>query len=109
LVPTGDGAYDVKLSIGIAALDLAQDGGRWQGKIHVIFAQKDKNGRQFDYRDDTLQIDVEAMRSSGVAYHQVVKPNPKASLLRVVVRDEAGNLGSVTIPLTEPQTQSIRR
>jgi VWFA-related protein len=108
LIPSDDGAYDVKLSIGIAALDLAQDDGRWQGKIHVIFAQKDQNGRQFEYRDDTLQIDLKAMRSSGLAYRQVVKPNPKASLLRVVVRDEAGNLGSVTIPLTEPQTQLIR-
>jgi hypothetical protein len=49
------------------------------------------------------------MRKSGLAYTQALKPNPKAISLRVVVRDEAGNLGSVTVPLIERQTQLIRR
>jgi hypothetical protein len=114
LVPTEAGAYEVKLNIGIGGLDLAQSGGRWQGKIHVIFAQKDRDGRQYDYRDDTVQIDLkpdtyQTMRKSGLAYTQALKPNPKAISLRVVVRDEAGNLGSVTVPLIEHQTQLIRR
>jgi hypothetical protein len=105
---------EVKLTIGIDGLDLQQEGGRWQGKIHVILAQRDAAGQQYDYRDDTVQLDLkpetyQAMQKTGLAYHQVFEPHVKASLLRVLVRDEAGDLGSVTIPLSVPQTQLIRR
>ena len=100
--------YDVRLNIGVGDLDLQQDDrGRWQGRIHVVLAQKDEVGQQLDNLDDTLQLELkpdryEAMRKSGLAYHRAFQPNPKAASLRVVVRDEAGNLGSVTIPLTAP-------
>lgn len=98
--------YDVKLTVGLEGLDLQQQNGRWQGRIHVILAQKDENGQQFDYRDDTVQLDLKpetyaASRKTGVAYHLTAPRNPKSASLRVVVRDEAGNLGSVTIPQTK--------
>jgi hypothetical protein len=105
-----DTTYDVKLIVGIEGLDLQQQNGRWQGRIHVVLAQKDENGQQFDYRDDTVQIDLEpetylAGRKTGVAYHFTVPRNPKSASLRVVVRDESGNLGSLTIPQTELRTR----
>lgn len=103
---TDDGAFDVKLSIGIEGLDLQQEAGQWKGLIHVVFAQRDEKGQEYDYRDDTLQLDLkpetyQAMRNTGLPYHQAFKPNPKAALLRVIVRDESGSLGSVTIPLAK--------
>jgi hypothetical protein len=103
-------SYDVKLFIGVEGLHLQQQNGRWQGLIHVILAQKDENGRQFDYRDDTVQLDLKpetyaASRKTGVAYHLTVPRNPKSASLRVVVRDEASNMGSVTIPQTELRTR----
>ena len=72
----------------------------------MILAQKDADGRQFDYRDDTVQLDLKpetytAMRKSGLSYHQTVRRSPKSASLRIVVRDEAGNLGTVTIPQTQ--------
>jgi VWFA-related protein len=106
MLPTVEGSYDVQISIGIDGLDLQQQNGRWQGRIHVILAQKDADGRQFDYRDDTVQLDLKpetytAMRKSGLSYHQTVRRSPKSASLRIVVRDEAGNLGTVTIPQTQ--------
>ena len=107
---SSDTAYDVKLTVGIEGLDLQQQNGRWQVRIHVVLAQKDENGQQFDYRDDTVQMDLKpetyaAGRKTGVLYHFTVPRNPKSASLRVIVRDESGNLGSVTIPQTELRTR----
>jgi VWFA-related protein len=115
LIAGDDGGYDVKLNIGVGDLDLRQDdSGHWQGRIHVVLANRDKVGQPLDHRDDTLQLDLkpdryEAMRKSGLPYHRAFQPELRASSLRVVIRDEAGNLGSVTIPLTESEKQLRRR
>jgi VWFA-related protein len=109
------GGYDVKLNIGIGDLDLQpDDSGQWQGRIHVFLAERDEVGQPLDHWDDTLQLELkadryEAMRKSGLAYHRTFQQNPGARSLRVVVMDEEGKLGSVTIPLTPPEKQLRRR
>jgi VWFA-related protein len=110
---TDGGGYDVKLRVGVGDLE-RDDNGQWQGRIHVVLANRDDVGQPLDHLDDTLQLELkpdryEAMRKDGLAYHRSFQPNPKATSLRVVVLDEAGNLGSVTIPLTPPEKQLQRR
>jgi len=94
----------VKLNIGIDAVDVQQIDGRWQGKLHVLVAQRDAEGKQYDYRDDTLKLDLkpdtyEAMLKTGLTYRQTLQAKREATSLRIIVRDESGNLGSVTVPL----------
>jgi len=107
IFPRDVGGYGVNLNIGVGDLDLQGDGDLWQGPIHLVLAQRDDTGRQLDQRDLALQLRLtpsryEALRKSGLAYHLDFSPNPKAASLRVVVLDEAGNVGSVTIPLVPP-------
>jgi hypothetical protein len=97
----------VRLGIGVAGLELKPHGDPEQGKIHVIFAQNDGDGRPFDYRDDTVQLDLKP-GTEIVAYRQASAPNPKASQLRIIVRDESGNIGSITVPLTKPCAQLLQ-
>ena len=70
----------------------------------MVVAQRDEEGKQYNYRDDALKLDLKpetysGMLKTGLVYRQVLKPDAKAVALRVVVRDEAGNLGSVTVPM----------
>jgi hypothetical protein len=97
---------EVKVSIGVGDLDLKPDDrGRWQGQIHVVLADRNDVGQQLDKLDDTLQLSLkperyEELRKSGLPYRRTFHANPKAASVRVVVCDQAGTVGSVTIPLT---------
>ena len=96
---------EVKVSIGVADLDLKPDDrGGWLGQIHVVLADRDEVGQQLDKLDDTLQLSLkperyDELRKSGLPYQRTFHANPKAASLRVVVCDDAGTVGSVTIPL----------
>ena len=102
--PASGGGYDVNIRIGIADVDLQDEGGRRRGQIRVILAQRDESGQELDQRDLGLLIDLQAdryevLRSSGLECRQSLLPIPHAMSLRVLVLDDAGDLGSVTIPL----------
>ena len=99
------GSYDLKLRIGVKDLDLQEDSGHRRGQIRLFVVRRDESGRQLDHWDQTLRLDVnperyQTLAKSGLEYHLAVQPNPDGASLRVVVRDGAGNLGSLTIPLS---------
>ncbi len=103
MVPSG-GGYALHLNIGISGVQIQEDGERWRGSVRVITVQKDDRGNQCDYRDDTLRLDLKAdtyaaMVKSGLEYDHAITLNPAAASIAVVVRDQSGNLGSVTIPV----------
>ena len=72
---------------------------------YMVLADRDDVGQQLDKLDDTLQLSLkperyEELRKSGLPYRRTFHANPKAASVRVVVCDQAGTVGSVTIPLT---------
>jgi len=104
LIAGKGGGYDVKLNIGVGGLSLHDESGRWRGQVRLLLVRKDEAGMQLDHWNGTLQLNLtpdryEALRRTGVIWHQALPPNRQAASLRVIVRDEAGTLGSVTIPL----------
>ena len=86
---------------------LEQQADRWAGKLDFLFVQKDAKGRQFNGRDDTLELRLteprfKSFNQDGMAYRQIVDRAPQATEIRIVVRDAAsGAMGSVTVPFTQ--------
>lgn len=101
------GSYDLNLTIGTLNLDLQPKNGNWAGNVDVLLVEKDSRGNEFERVSDTISMDLKPetyreMVKTGIPYQKNIVTNPKANLLRVVVRDPAtGNLGSLTVPLAE--------
>jgi hypothetical protein len=102
---TGSQDYELKLSIGLAAVTLQPDGDRWSGHIEVILVQRDNFGNEYEPLSQELGLKLRqgsydtAVRS-GLPYGRSFRLNPKATSLRAIVRDlNSGNLGTLTIPL----------
>jgi VWFA-related protein len=98
------GTYNVNLSISLAGLNLEQDGEVWTGEVDVFLLQRDQQGHEFGRVNDTIamrlkQATYQQMLKTGAPYRHEVTLDPKADVLRVVVRDaRSGDLGSLTIP-----------
>lgn len=86
---------------------LEQAGDRWTGKIEVIFAQKDREGRVIDAVRDTVNLNLTAttrdeILRKGMVFTRAVRPKPDLAQLRVVICDyDSGELGSLAIPLAQ--------
>lgn len=108
LTPSGtseDPAYALDLNFGVAGVSLRPHEGRMIGQVEVIVVQRDSAGTEYDPSLQTLGLSVaeaelEKRVRTGLTYRREFKPDPKASSLRVVVRDvSTGNIGTLTIPL----------
>ncbi len=99
------GSIDIALKIDHATIGLAQEGTRWQGRLDVLFVQRDDQGHEFGGVDDTVDLNLTAetykkLLAEDLAYHRVVARAGTAKLLRIVVRDAtSGAMGSVTVAL----------
>ena len=105
LLPSADrGTYNVNLTISLAGLNLKQDGEVWTGEVDVFLLQRDQQGHEFGRVNETIamrlkQATYRQMLTTGAPYRREVVVNPKADVLRVVVRDaRSGDIGSLTIP-----------
>ncbi len=100
----GQSGYELKLNIGLAAASMQQDGDRWGGQIEVALVQRDDLGQDYEPQLQTLGLKLkresyEQSLKSGLPYSRTFKLNPKATSLRVVVRDlNSDSLGTLTIP-----------
>ena len=100
----GANDYELKLNIGLAAVSLQPDGNRWSGQIEVAMIQRDNSGNGYEPLLQTLglmlkQDTYDNAMKDGFPYRRTFKPNPKATSLRVVVRDlNSGNIGTLTFP-----------
>lgn len=94
-------------------IGLTPKGDRMSGKIDVFFVQKNDRGREFNGKDDGIDLNLskanyETMMHNGFSYHQVVPLVAQATQLRIIVRDNAsGTIGSVTIPLKSAQPAGL--
>lgn len=96
---------DISLKIDHAGIGLTQDQGRWQGRLDILFVQRNEQGQEFGGLDDKINLNLTqatytSLLKDDLAYHRVVGRAAQARLLRIVVRDAAsGAMGSVTVPL----------
>jgi VWFA-related protein len=102
---TDPSTIDISLKIDHSAIGLTQDQGRWQGRLDILFVQRNDQGQEFGGLDDKVNLNLtqatySSLLKDDLAYHRVVARAAQARLLRIVVRDAAsGAMGSVTVPL----------
>ncbi len=102
---TDPSTMDISLKIDHSAIGLTKDQERWQGRLDILFVQRNDQGQEFGGLDDKVNLNLtqatyNSLLSDDLAYHRVVARSPQARLLRIVVRDAAsGAMGSVTVPL----------
>jgi VWFA-related protein len=97
----------LRLEVDPAGIGWEPKADRMHAKIDVFLVQKNDKGNQFGGTDDSIELNLtktqydNMMRSAGLILPDRTVPLvSQASLLRIVVRDDAsGTLGSVTVPL----------
>jgi VWFA-related protein len=101
--PQNPGA-DIKLDILAADLGLQKQGGLWMDKLDIFMIQRDDAGIKAEVEGQTLGLRLrpatyQNLLSSGVPFECAVQMHPGMASLRVLVVDEnSGRMGSVTIP-----------
>ncbi len=106
LEPSRQGA-NVKLNIAAGDLGMQQQGGRWTDKLDIFFIQRDDAGVRARVEGETLGLRLkpatyERLMPAGVPFTRFVTLKPGTASLRVLVVDEnSGRMGSVTIPATQ--------
>ncbi|HET6170028.1 MAG TPA: VWA domain-containing protein, partial [Terracidiphilus sp.] len=103
LAPAGP---EAKVMINMAAKDLGleQQGGRWMDKLDIFFIERDDAGIHAQVEGQTLGLRLrsptyERLMPGGIPFEHVVAMKPGMASLRVLVVDEnSGRMGSVTIP-----------
>ena len=101
--PSGSGA-SVRVNIAAGDLEMEQLGGRWMDKLDIFFIQRDDAGVHAQLEGQTLGLRLKSstyqnILPKGVPFEHAVELGPGMASLRVVVVDEnSGRMGSVTIP-----------
>jgi VWFA-related protein len=102
------GQANPNLKINVATTDLAPElrGARWWDKLDIFFVQRDDAGMRADLEGQTLglslkQATYDKLVTDGVPFEHAVTLKPGTGSLRVLVVDEnSGRMGSVTLPAT---------
>jgi VWFA-related protein len=101
--PSGGGA-SVRVNIAAGDLEMEQLGGRWTDKLDIFFIQRDDAGLHAHLEGQTLGLKLKSstyqnILPKGVPFERAVELRPGMASLRVLVVDEnSGRMGSVTIP-----------
>ncbi|HWE85685.1 MAG TPA: VWA domain-containing protein [Terracidiphilus sp.] len=101
--PSGAGS-SIKLNIAAADLAMEQQGGRWMDRLDIFFIQRDDAGIHARVEGQTLGLRLrpatyQNLLPVGVPFEHAVEMQPGMGSLRVLVVDEnSGRMGSVTIP-----------
>ncbi|MGH9666741.1 MAG: VWA domain-containing protein [Bryobacteraceae bacterium] len=99
--------YRVDARVDAGGIGLQREQGRWNGKLDILFVQKDDRGNEYNGRSNTLELRLQPgtyrqVIRDGVAIRQNVERHPKATELRVLVRDSAsGSMGSVKVRFSD--------
>jgi VWFA-related protein len=104
-----DGGLRVKITVAAGDLALEQKSGRWSGNLDVFIVQRDDTGLQaqvegkrlgLQLKDSTLQD----LLKNGLSVERTVHLKPSITSLRILLVDEnSGRMGSVTIPASALQ------
>jgi hypothetical protein len=99
----------IRLTLAAADLGMRQQAGRWMDKLDIFFVQRDDAGirAQLDGQTLGLRLKPETYQKAigdGVPFEHSVDMHPGMASIRVLVVDEnTGRMGSVTIPLSALQ------
>jgi VWFA-related protein len=94
----------VKLNIAASDLGLRQQADRWMDKLDIFFIRRDDAGLHALLEGQTLGLRLKTatfgrLMSGGVPFEHFVDAKPGMASLRVLVVDEnSGRMGSITIP-----------
>ena len=94
----------VKVNVAAGDLGLRQQADRWMDKLDVFFIQRDDAGLRSNIDGKTLGLRLKAETyqnalTQGVSFGSQVVMKPGMASMRVLVVDEnSGRMGSVTIP-----------
>ena len=103
VMPASSGTK-IKLDILAADLGLQQQAGRWMDKLDIFFIQRDDAGIHAQVEGQTLGLRLssstyQSLLASGIPFDHVVQMKPGMGSLRILLVDEnSGRMGSVTIP-----------
>ncbi|MDR3727207.1 MAG: VWA domain-containing protein [Terracidiphilus sp.] len=103
LTPMKPGAK-VTLSILAGDLGLQQQAGRWMDKLDIFFIQRDDAGLHAQVEGQTLGLRLRSstyqnLLTAGIPFERFVQLKPGMASLRILVVDEnSGHMGSVTLP-----------
>jgi hypothetical protein len=98
---------DIDMKIDHSSISLTQEEGRWQGRLNLLFVQRDDQGKEYGEIEDTVDLSLtkpnfDKLMAEDLVYHRVIGRAATAKLLRVVVRDApSGAIGSITVPLLD--------
>jgi VWFA-related protein len=105
ITPENPGA-DVKINIAAADLGLQQQAGRWMDRLDIFFIQRDDAGLHAQVEGQSLGLRLRSstyqrLLPTGVPFSRFVEMHHGMASLRVLVVDEnSGRMGSVTIPVS---------
>jgi hypothetical protein len=103
VAPDTTGA-NIKLNIAASDLGLEQRADRWLDKLDIFFIQRDDEGHHAQVEGQTLGLRLKSstyqrLMPAGVPLEHFVRMRQDMASLRVLVVDEnSGRMGSVTIP-----------
>jgi len=103
LLPASNG-HTVKLGIGAADLAIAQTDALWTDKLDVFLVQREVTGTKASVIGQTMGLRLKPATyqqylREGVPFNQIVELAPGVGSVRLVVVDEnSGRMGSITIP-----------
>ena len=103
--PENPGA-EVKINIAAADLELRQQGDRWMDRLDIFFIQRDDAGLHAEVEGQALGLRLKSstyqrLLPTGVPFSNFVAMKHGMGSLRVLVVDEnSGRMGSVTIPIS---------
>lgn len=95
---------NVKISVATGDLGMEERGGRWMDKLDFFFIQRDDAGIHAQVDGQTLGLRLKPatyqnLLPAGIPFEREVRLTPGTASLRVLVVDEnSGRMGSVTVP-----------
>ena len=104
-VPASTGTM-LKLNIATNDLALKEQGERWMDKLDIFLVQRDDEGLHARVTGQTLGLALKPVTyqralGEGIPFDQLVAKREDAGTVRIVVVDEnSGRMGSVTVPAT---------
>ena len=105
VIPSGATAA-LKIKITATDLEMVEGAGRWMDKLDIFLIQRDDAGLHAHVEGQTLGLRLKPatyqnLLPQGIPFERAVEMQPGMASLRVLVVDEnSGRMGSVTLPST---------
>jgi hypothetical protein len=103
-IDPGENSAAVRLNIAAGDLEMQRQAGRWMDQLDIFFIQRDDAGLHAHLEGQTLGLRLKTatyqnLLPTGVPYTRSVELRSGTGSLRIVVVDEnSGRMGSITIP-----------